>query len=210
MYHNRLRLRAASARDVVETRAISVRPNSFDQSARTFHRCGACDLAGRFVCAASSWNPSTSRLRSCPRVCRCFWITGAMSARPSGGVTSLRVQGDELLGDGTLYKRHLNRLACARGSRMAPRAGFPLDIRLSAQGKALDGLERSSRPSIMLGSSRSPRTAVREFASQDDFDDDDPGNIPAGNLELASATRGFAAYAGHFGLAPADRGARDR
>ena len=101
MYHNRLRLRAASARDVVETRAISVRPNSFDSNARTF--TAAVLATSRPIRVRGGVMESLDLTAAQLPESLPLLLDHRSDVRSTvGRVTNLRVQGDELLGDGTL------------------------------------------------------------------------------------------------------------
>ena len=175
MYHNRLRLRAASARDVVETRAISVRPNSFDQNARTF--TAAVLATSRPIRVRGGVMESLDLTAAQLPESLPLLLDHRSDVRSTvGRVTNLRVQGDELLGDGTLTSDTsidwlVSRIADGTAGGLES-VGYSIERSREGAGRA-----RTIVPAFdHVGIVAQPADRGNQIADDSDDDDDDRGD----------------------------------
>ena len=193
---NRLYVRAVSARDVVETRAISVRPNSFDQNARTF--TAAVLATSRPIRVRGGVMESLDLAAAQLPESLPLLLDHRSDVRSTvGRVTNLRVQGDELLGDGTLTSDTsidwlVSRIADGTAGGLS--VGYSIERSREGAGRA-----RTIVPAFdHVGIVAQPADRRAGIRSQDDLDDDDPPTIAE---TPANATAKIRSLCRTFGLA---------
>jgi hypothetical protein len=193
MRNNALHVRALNARPVVETRAISVRPNGFDPNTRTFTAAVlATSKPIRVRGIMESLDLSASQLpESLPLL-----LDHKSDVRSTvGKITNLRIVGDELLGDGQLTSDpSIDWLV----SRIGDGTAGGLSVGYSVE-RARDGAGRSRTivpafdHAAIVAQPADRRAGIRsaddDFDNDDDIDDDRGDNDPQRNARIRSLCR---------------------
>ena len=194
MRNNALHVRALNARPVVETRAISFKPNSFDPNTRTF--TAAVLAASRPVKMRGGIFEGLDLSAAALPESMPLTLDHKNDVRSTvGKVTNLRVVGDELLGDGQLTSDPSIDWLCSRiadGTCGGLSVGYSVERSRDGAGRSrtivpeFDHVAVVARPADRRAGIRS----ANDDYDNDDFNDDDRlDNDPQRNARIRSLCR---------------------